>query len=87
MFVNNRAETNARNYRVAAKAKVASQAAIAAMNKELQSAKKKLTRHKNKTENVMAIRRERNEAEARSAQLERDNHDVVTQLNAERARY
>ena len=82
-----RSEANAKNLRDSVQDKLAAQAAAKSVQKQLQVAKKKLSRLDGKNANIMSIRRERNVAVARMAQLEREKEDTVAQLKVERARY
>ena len=81
-----RAEANAKNYRTAAQEKVAAREAQSIAVKQQKLAEKKTKKHIEKAESICELKRERNAAEARSSQLERELEEQANLLDAERAR-
>ena len=55
--------------------------------KAKESAQKQAQLHINKAESIREIKRERNAAQARQVQLERERAETVSRLVFERARY
>ena len=81
-----RAEANAKNYRTAAQETVAAREAQVAAVKQQKVAEKQAKLHIEKAESIRELKRERNAAEARRLQLERERDESLDILQAERDR-